>query len=485
MHHAYLTVDLGFGDAGKGSVVDFLTCDTGAHTVIRFNGGAQAAHRVVTASGQEHVFAQFGSGTLAGAGTHLSRFMLLDPLAMCAEEAHLRAIGVSDAFARTTIDERAPIVTPFHRAVNRLRELARGAERHGSCGVGIGETMVDYLQYGGSTLLAGDLLHPDQLRAKLRLLHTLNWAKVQELDMNLCDSEEAAHELAIFQDADAIDWIVEQYRDFAGTTQIVPSAYLHTLLRRPGAVIFEAAQGVLLDEWHGFHPHTTWSTTTLENADTLLAEAHYSGNVTRIGITRAYMTRHGAGPLVTEDAALTAALPDARNGFGTWQRGFRVGWLDLLLLRYACAVVGPLDYLAVTCLDRLVDLGALYVCRSYQHETGLIHEIARSPVPHALDYQSQLTRFLAHCTPILDQVTDTDSLLNMLAAALGLPIGLVSAGPTARDKRWLTNATSSYSATRPAAPAGNPLAPATGVRLPSSCVANAPTVPLPPLSTYK
>ena len=95
MHQAILTVDLGFGDAGKGSIVDFLTRETAAHTVVRYNGGAQAGHRVVTdgPGAQEHVFAQFGSGTLAGAATHLSRFMLVDPLAMLAEAAHLHEPG--------------------------------------------------------------------------------------------------------------------------------------------------------------------------------------------------------------------------------------------------------------------------------------------------------------------------------------------------------------------------------------------------------
>src|SRR5215213_5251193 len=158
MHHAFLTVDLGFGDAGKGSIVDFLTHEHAAHTVVRYNGGAQAAHRVVTAGAnpREHVFAHFGSGTLAGAATHLSRFMLLDPLAMLAEEQHLRELGVDDAFERTTIDEQALVLTPFQRAVNRLRELARGDARHGSCGMGIGETMVDYLEHGARVLCAGD-----------------------------------------------------------------------------------------------------------------------------------------------------------------------------------------------------------------------------------------------------------------------------------------------------------------------------------------
>src|SRR3954469_18473147 len=183
MQHAFLTVDLGFGDAGKGSIVDFLTRQHTAHTVVRYNGGAQAAHRVVTAgpNSREHVFAQFGSGTLAGAATHLSRFMLLDPLAMVAEEQHLQALGVPDAFDRTTIDERALVITPFQRAANRLKELARGAGRHGSCGMGIGETMIDYLEHGQRVLFAGDLRSPDLLRSKLRFLHEINLAKIQAL----------------------------------------------------------------------------------------------------------------------------------------------------------------------------------------------------------------------------------------------------------------------------------------------------------------
>ena len=114
----------------------------------------------------------------------------------------------------------------------------------------------------------------------------------------------------------------------------------------------------------------------------LLDEAGYTGNLTRIGITRAYATRHGAGPLVTEDAALTRALPDASNSFGAWQRGFRVGWLDLVMLKYALEVVGPLDQLAVTCLDRLAELPDLRICRRYSYDTFSIDRIARSPVPH-------------------------------------------------------------------------------------------------------
>ena len=436
MKQAFLTVDLGFGDAGKGSVVDYLVREHSAHTVVRYNGGAQAGHRVVTAgpAPQEHVFAQFGSGALAGAATHLSRFMLLDPLAMLQEEKHLRALGVADAFDRATIDAQALVITPFQRAVNRLKELSRGGLRHGSCGMGIGETMADRLAYGDRALLAGDLGDPDVLRAKLGFLRTANLAKARGLDLRLAGFEAAQAEWQTLVDDSWIDWLIDAYPAFAARAQIVPGQHLHAILRRPGAVVFEGAQGVLLDEWGGFHPHTTWSATTLHNAHCLLAEAGYGGAVTRIGVTRAYMTRHGAGPLVTEDAALTAALPDPANGFGAWQQGFRLGWLDLVLLRYARELVGPLDWLAVTCLDRLALLPELNVCRRYRCDGGALDRLAPSPIPHNLVYQEGLTHLLARCQPVLEPAESPAMLLNLLATELGVPVGLTSHGPSAEHK---------------------------------------------------
>src|SRR5215210_5965423 len=96
-NRAILIADLGYGGAGKGSIVDYLTRTTGAHTVIRYNGGAQAAHNVITPDGRHHTFAQFGSGTFVpGTRTHLSRYMLVDLLALLAEAEHLRAVGVAD-----------------------------------------------------------------------------------------------------------------------------------------------------------------------------------------------------------------------------------------------------------------------------------------------------------------------------------------------------------------------------------------------------
>ena len=437
MRQAILTVDLGFGDAGKGSIVDFLAREHAAHTVVRYNGGAQAGHRVVTAEAapREHVFAQFGSGTLAGAATHLSRFMLLDPLAMLEEERHLRALGVADAFDRTTIDARALVITPFQRAVNRLKELARGDARHGSCGMGIGETAFDALEHGERALRAGDLASPGRLREKLRFLRAVNLSKARAMRPAPPDGEQAAREWDMLLDPAAQEWLVDAFGDFASRARIVPGGELHRILERTGTAIFEGAQGVLLDEWHGFHPYTTWSTTTLENAELLLAEAGYDGHVSRLGITRAYATRHGAGPLASEDAELTRGLPDPRNGFGDWQQGFRVGWLDLVMLKYALDAAGPLDGLAVTCLDRLAGLPELRVCRRYAYDTFTVERIARSPAPRDLAYQERITEGLARRRPLLESVASPAALLDLLAAELGVPVRLISEGPTAADKR--------------------------------------------------
>src|SRR3989344_2017692 len=165
---AVLVGGLGFGDEGKGTTTEFLTGFYKAGVVIRYNGGAQAGHNVVLRDGRQHVFSQFGSGTFVpGVKTHLSRFVVVNPVSMFNEEKHLQRVGVTDAFQRTTIDEQATIVTPYHRIANQLAEISRGPNRHGSCGRGIGEAVSDRFKYRDKILLAGDLRDKNIIKDKL------------------------------------------------------------------------------------------------------------------------------------------------------------------------------------------------------------------------------------------------------------------------------------------------------------------------------
>jgi len=393
MRHT-IVVDLGFGDAGKGTVVDHL-CRVAAAggapvaAVVRFNGGAQAAHNVVTDDGRHHTFAQFGSGTFAGAPTHLSRYVLVDPLAFATEAAHLAALGVADPFGGLTVHRDALLTTPYHAAANRARELARGDARHGSCGMGIGETAAYALAHPDRAPRVGDCERPARLRRLLTELRDRLAAELSGADeptgawTTVAGTSVAGTSVARtvgtgLGPVPAIEDCVEVFGQFARAVRLVDDRHLADLAR-VGSVVFEGAQGMLLDEWHGFHPYTTWSTTTFANAEKLLCDAGVpGGDARRLGVLRTYTTRHGAGPLVTEDAALTAALPDRHNGTGRWQGAFRVGHFDAVAHRYAVDVAGGVDAVALTHLDAPARQ-PLTVCRRYE-----VPEAAATHWPDAL-----------------------------------------------------------------------------------------------------
>ncbi|GAA1748878.1 adenylosuccinate synthetase [Luedemannella helvata] len=400
-------VDLGFGDAGKGTVVDWLCATRPVPAVIRFNGGAQAGHNVVTADGRSHTFAQFGSGTLRGVPTFLSRFMVFDPLALTAEAEHLTALGVPDPYALLTVDRDALVATPYHQAVNRARELARGAARHGSCGMGVGETVAHSLDHPDAAIRAGDLFAPALLRRKLSALRS--WA-------------DAASASLAAVDAPPVEACLEAYVAVAALLRLADGSDLDALLRAGGCV-FEGAQGVLLDEWRGFHPYTTWSTTTFDNVAALTPDFY------RLGVLRCFTTRHGAGPLVTEDAHLTATLVDPHNHTGPWQGAFRVGHFDAVAHRYAIEVCGGVDGLALSHVDVAEVTPGLRICRAYSDGVDRL-----VPGPHRdLDHQAALTARLAGAAPRLDAEAPTDWIAAVEGAA-GAPVVLASHGPTAADK---------------------------------------------------
>jgi adenylosuccinate synthase len=427
-----IVVDLGYGDAGKGTIVDWLCASARrdghrpVSAVVRFNGGAQAAHHVLAPRARgtpgtrgtrvPHAFAQFGSGTFTGGTrTFLSRFMLVDPLALVAEAEHLRRLGVPDPFGLLAIDPDALLTTPYHQAANRARETARGDGRHGSCGMGIGETAAYALAHPADAPRVGDIVRPRVLLRKLARLR-----------------EQLASPRESLDPTPAPEAVAAVYRAFADRVTLAADGHLAALLRT-GPVVFEGAQGVLLDEWRGFHPYTTWSTTTFENAETLLDEAGEEGNATRLGVTRTYQTRHGPGPFPTEDPALELAEP--HNADGRWQGPFRRGHLDAVALGYANEVAGGVDAVALTHLDTARRHPELRVCRGYDVAGRHLTRIAPGP-RRDLAHQEALTAALL-AAPVYDgsgPLTEADW-PDCVSEILRAPVLIRSHGPASEDKR--------------------------------------------------
>jgi adenylosuccinate synthase len=193
-------------------------------------------------------------------------------------------------------------------------------------------------------------------------------------------------------------------------------------------VVFEGAQGVLLDEWRGFHPYTTWSTTTFENAQMLLDEAGLGDAAIRLGVTRAYQVRHGPGPFVSEDSTLE--LPEAHNRTGRWQGPVRAGHLDAVALRYAVEACGGIDAIALTHLDTArAHAGELRACQAYQvGARGPITRLVAGP-PRDLAHQERLTAMLLSARPVYSDPVPWPDWPGLVEGIAGVPVAVRSCGP--------------------------------------------------------
>ena len=401
MNQATVFVGLGAGDESKGSCVDAEVRRINADLVVRFNGGPQAAHNVVTDDGRHHTFSQFGAGTFAGARTYLSKYMLIDPLALVREAKVLESKGVSDALSLVTIDYDCLLITPWQKLANRLRERARGVARHGSVGFGVGEARGDWLNHRHG-------LHIRSLREGVgsRVLRVIREYKLESLR----PWSSAAPEIYAQMEAISVADVLDSYR----CLDKIDVRGLGYMARKSQCAVFEAAQGVLLDETHGFAPYNTWTDCTFNNANKLLETAGCK-YVQRIGVLRTYATRHGAGPLPTEDASLDVDEP--HNGTHPWMGPFRVGHFDGALANYALNCCNRnLDGLALTHLDRIP---SGKICTGYGEPTDIAKGIFGQPVYIEADPRPEA--FI----PIVEALLDT-------------PVLIQSYGPKASDKMFAT-----------------------------------------------
>lgn len=422
---------LGFGDCGKGVFTDALCRRWPVHTVIRFNGGAQAGHNVVLPDGRHHTFAQFSAGTFVpGVKTLLAHPVVVHPTALLIENAHLRAVGVGDALKRLHIDQRCRVNTPFHQAAGRLRELQRGARAHGSCGVGVGETVRHALQHPDHVLRYGDLARPALAMQKLEAIR----CDLFEEFAKMADDDAQRVERRVLEDPEIAERWLSALPDLLGEVPPASPAEIAEQLHQAGTVLFEGAQGVLLDEWKGFHPHTTWSSINTDAVHAVAADYGLTRRIEHLGILRSYLTRHGHGPMPTFDATLSR-LPEPHNTNDGWQGQFRRGHPDAVLLRYALSAAGPLDGLLISHLDVFDHIEALRWCNAYRTDLAAYPELVTelpSGAPQDLAHQSRLTNLLTSAHPEYSEcrISSPQDFLVRVKEVASLSPWFCSYGPT-------------------------------------------------------
>lgn len=344
-----IVIGANFGDEGKGLITDYHASRHGKCLVIRHNSGAQAGHTVTRPDGKRHVFGHIGAGSFAGAATYLSQFFVPNPLLFQKEYIALQAKCRVPA---VYVDTRALLSTPYDMIINQLVEESRGAKRHGSCGVGFGETIERNL-HPAFTLTVGDMGNLQMFLQRLITIRT-EWLPKRLIDLGIYKIPNE------WQERIQSHKLIEDYIDAAGF-------FLRTVKQCTGIlsgfdhIVFEGAQGLLLDQDHPWFPHVTRSYTGIRNAMQIMQEAGLTeANITYA--TRSYLTRHGAGPLPYELAEKPyAGIVDQTNFTNQFQGHLRFAWLDIDRIAHAIqqdlslvpnAIQAQMG-LAVSCVDQI------------------------------------------------------------------------------------------------------------------------------------
>lgn len=277
---ARAVIGANFGDEGKGLVTDYLCAKEGAGMVVRFNGGAQAGHTVVTPDGHRHVFHHFGSGTFAGVPTYLSEFFICNPIAFFRELDELVRLPVK--IPQVFAHPKCLVTTFADMVINQRLEDSRGDKRHGSCGLGIFETHE-----------RSKLPH-----LKITMADLWNGMNLEKQLEEMCDKYARFRGVGKIDMPGAAAVFIRQCVMFAD--MVTPLGIAQC--RDP---VFEGAQGLLLDQHNkAYFPHLTRSNTGLRNVRELCKTAGID-KIDPYYVTRTYLTRHGAGPLPGEDLKLS------------------------------------------------------------------------------------------------------------------------------------------------------------------------------------
>ncbi|WP_163193810.1 adenylosuccinate synthase [Clostridium thermarum] len=415
---SFIVLGAQWGDEGKGKMTDYLA--EGADVVVRFQGGNNAGHTVVVGE-KEYKLHLIPSGILYGDKLNvIGNGVVLDPKALFGEIDYLQGLGVEVTPKNLIVSDRAQVIMPYHKVLDALKEKARGKNDIGTTGKGIGPCYTDKAERSGIRVC--DLINPTVFREKLEAnIEAKNQYITKVLGGETLDFES----------------IYQEYRELAERLRPYVediSVRVYDLIKAGKKVLFEGAQGMLLDIDYGTYPYVTSSNTIAGGVCTGAGIGPTMIN-SAIGIAKAYTTRVGKGPFPTElDNKIGEWIRTKGHEYGvTTGRSRRCGWLDLVILKTSARVNGLTSF-AVTKIDTLAGLEKIKVCVGYKFNGKVI------------EYFPASLEDLAACEPIYeefdgwdDSVADARSYdelpenakkyLKRIEEFTGVKIAIISVGP--------------------------------------------------------
>jgi len=377
---AFIVLGAQWGDEGKGKMTDYLAEE--ANVVVRFQGGNNAGHTVVVGD-NEYKLHLIPSGILYEDKLNvIGNGVVVDPKALFEEIDYLEGVGVKVTPEKLIVSDRAQLIMPYHKTLDILKEKARGKNDIGTTGKGIGPCYTDKFERCGIRVC--DLMHEAVFTEKLKEnIEMKNVYITKVLDGEPLNFEEILKEYLEF---------AKKLRPFVQDT----SVRVYNDIKANKVVLFEGAQGMLLDIDYGTYPYVTSSNTT---AGGVASGVGIGPNMitNAVGITKAYTTRVGKGPFPTELLDETGDwIREKGHEYGvTTGRSRRCGWLDLVIVKTAARVSG-LTSLAVTKIDTLAGLEKIKVCVGYKFNDTVI------------DYFPASLEDLAKCEPIYEEFDGWD-----------------------------------------------------------------------------
>ncbi|MDU4598089.1 MAG: adenylosuccinate synthase, partial [Clostridium sporogenes] len=377
---AFIVLGAQWGDEGKGKMTDYLA--ENADVVVRFQGGNNAGHTVVVGE-KEYKLHLIPSGILYNDKLNvIGNGVVLDPKALFEEISYLESLGVDITPDRLIISDRAHVIMPYHRVLDGIKERARGNKDIGTTGKGIGPSYTDKMERSGIRVC--DLIHKEVFEENLKeTLEIKNKIITEVFGEKALDYNEIYNEYLGY---------AEKLRPFVKDISVI----VNKKIKEGREVLFEGAQGTLLDIDYGTYPYVT-SSSTIAGGVCIGAGVGPTAITNAVGIAKAYTTRVGKGPFPTELLDKTGDwIREKGHEFGvTTGRARRCGWLDLVILKTSARVSGLTSF-AVTKIDTLAGLDTLKVCTGYRLNGEII------------DYVPASLEDLAKCEPIYEEFEGWD-----------------------------------------------------------------------------